>query len=197
MIFYTENYHDYDKFMDLIKVDIYSKYKNDKNFKYGLLDMNKNVKWLNYLLNIKSIPFLILISNERMYYYKYDSISQENIIKFIDEEKSFDESYPIPGQITIFKKWSILYNVFLEALNEYFQSLLDKYDIDFKWNNKLSLLIIGSATLIFFYFEIYFLRSFCIKSNPIEEYEKNQNKNDKTDQEKNEKKEEIKKEKKE
>ena len=189
MIFYTDKYHDYDKLMDLIKIDIYTKYKSNKNLKFGFIDINKNAKWLKNILNIKSIPFLILISNERMYYYNYNSIDKENIIKFLDEQKNLEESYPIPGEITIFTKWSILYNYFLDILNEYFQGLLDKYDIDYKWNNKLSLLILGLFMIIFFLFEIYFIKLIYGLFLPYEEFEKNQNKNDKIEEIKKEKKE--------
>ena len=111
MILYTKEYHDYDKFMDLIKEDVYSHYKKNKNIKFGFLEINtKNVKWLIHLLDIKSVPNLVLIANEKMYYYQEESLSQENIINFIDEKKSDEDAHPIPEKITLITKGKIMYN---------------------------------------------------------------------------------------
>ena len=166
MIFYTNNYHDLDKFMDLIKEDVYSNYKKNKNIKFGFLEISSNnVKWLVHLLDIKSVPNLVVISNEKMYYYNYDTLSQENIIKFIDEQKSENEGHPIPGKITLFTKGKIMYNLLMNDLNDNFQKLLDKFNIKFKWNNTLSLLIIVLLMFLFFILEVFFIKLFCIRSS--------------------------------
>ena len=189
MIFYTNNYHDLDKFMDLIKEDVYSNYKKNKNIKFGFLEISSNnVKWLVHLLDIKSVPNLVVISNEKMYYYNYDTLSQENIIKFIDEQKSENEGHPIPGKITLFTKGKIMYNLLMNDLNDNFQKLLDKFNIKFKWNNTLSLLIIVLLMFLFFILEMFFIKLFCIRSSEdVKEI--------KIDKIKKEKKDDIKKEK--
>ena len=172
MIFYTNEYHDYDKFMDLIKEDVYSHYKKNKNIKFGFLEINtKNVKWLIHLLDIKSVPNLVLIANEKMYYYQEESLSQENIINFIDEKKSDEDAHPIPEKITLIAKGKIMYNFLMNDLNEFFQGLLDRYNLDFKWNNKLSVLMIGIIMFLFFIIETIFIKSLCFRTNEDEKDE--------------------------
>ena len=50
-------------------------------------------------------------------------------------------------------------------LNELFQGLLDRYNLDFKWNNKLSVLMIGIIMFLFFIIETIFIKSLCFRSN--------------------------------
>ena len=194
MIFYTNNYHDLDKFMDLIKEDVYSYYQKNKNIKFGFLEISSNnVKWLIHLLDIKSVPSLVLISNEKMYYYKYDTLSQENIIRFIDDKKSESEGHAVPEKITLFTKGKILYNFLINDLNDNFQRLLDKFNINFKWNNTLTILFIVLLMFLFFILEVFIIKLLCIRSNEnVKEFDKDK----KESKEKIiEKKDEIKKEK--
>ena len=185
MIFYTNNYHDYSKFMDLIKKDIYSFYKMDTNVKFGFLQINKNnAKWLTNLLNIRSIPFLILAYDGRLYNYKEPLFNVENILKFIDEQKSLEDSYPVPDKITIFTKGKILYKMLLNDLNDNFQGILDRLNIKFKWNNILTNIVLVILTIIFFIVEIYLIKSCCMKSiedddnfENIKKYQIKRNKN--------------------
>jgi hypothetical protein len=190
MVFYTNDYHSYDKFMDLLKEDIYSHYKKNKNVKFGLVDCKSNTnKWLVNILDIKSIPYLFLISNGSMYHYKYPELSQENIIKFVDEKHSPEESFPIPERINIFTKVKIMYNMIVSDLNEHFQGLLDKYNINFKWNSILTLIVMGILMLIFFIIELYLINCCCMRffARPEDygEINENNNINDKNNKEEN------------
>ena len=189
MIFYTNNYHDLNKFMDLIKEDVYSYYKKNKNIKFGFLEISSNnAKWLVHLLDIKSVPNLILISNEKMFYYNYDTLSQENIIKFIDEKKDESEGHFIPGKITLLTKAKIMYNFLMNDLNDNFQGLLDKYNINFKWNNKLSLLIVVLLMFLVFILEVFFIKLFCGRSSEVikeQKLDKNKKENNEKIKDKN------------
>lgn len=187
MIFYTNDYHDYSKFMDLIKKDIYSFYKMDTNVKFGFLQINKNnAKWLSNILNIRSIPFLVLAYDGRLYNYKEPLFNIENILKFIDEKKSLDDSYPVPDRINVFTKVKILYKMLLNDLNDNFQGILDRLNIKYKWNNLMTNIVLLILTIIFFIVEVYLIKSCCMKNieeedniENIKYYQKKGNKNTK------------------
>ena len=164
MIFYTNDYHSYDKFMDLLNEDIYTYYEKKKNIKFGLIDCkSSNSRWLINILDIKSIPYLILVSNGKMYYYNNDELSQENIIKFINTKHPLEESFPVPDNINIFTKGKIMYKLVIGDLNEYFQGYLDKYGLNYKWNNAMTLIVIGIVMIVFFLFELFLINLFCIR----------------------------------
>ena len=177
MIFLTLQYHDYDKFMDLIKKDIFKFYEKDENIKFGFIQMNKdNSKWLANIFNIKSIPFLLLVYKGRIYYFKDNSINFETIIKFINGKKSFEDSHPIPDKITIKTKVKILFKMFINDLNDNIQELLNRFNINYKWNINLTILVFGLLTLLFFIVEIYMIKSCCMKSYEYDDFEKIKNK---------------------
>lgn len=164
MIFYTNDYHSYDKFMDLLNEDIYTNYEKKKNIKFGLIDCkSNNSRWLINILDIKSIPYLILVSNGKMYYYNYDELSQENIIKFIDTKHPLEDSFPVPDNINIFTKGKIMYKMVISDLNEYFQGYLDKYGLNYKWNDTMTLIVFGTLMIVFFLFEIFLINLLCLR----------------------------------
>ena len=172
MIFYTNEYHDYDKFMDLLKKDISKVYKKDENVKFGFILINKsNAKWITNLLNINSIPFLILVSDGRLYYFKYDTLNVENILNFIDGKKDLKDSFPVPDKITVFTKGKILFDMLMNDLTDNCQEILDKFNINFEWNRNLTMILFGICTFIFFVIEIYFIKSCCMKNIPYDDYE--------------------------
>ena len=129
-----------------------------KKIKFGFLEVNRdNVKWHSYIFNIKSIPFIILVSNNRMYYYNDDVVSEENLIKFIDENKTLNESYPIPKKLNDFKKGIILFTILMDDLNDYCQMLLDYYNLKYKWNKIFTYIIF----IIIMILLIYLIKSCC------------------------------------
>ena len=165
MIFYTKQYRSYSQFMELINMHIYPHYENDSTIKFGLIDCHsKSLNWLVNILKIKSIPYMILIEDGRMYYYGNEIISQENIINFIDKKKYIYDSYPIIDKINLVIKVKFIYNMIIDASNDFFQKLLNKLNINYKWNNKLSMLVIGFVIFIFFLLEIKFLQLLCWKT---------------------------------
>ena len=172
MIFYTNEYHDYDKFMDLIKKDVSKIYKKDENIKFGFILINKsNAKWIANLLSINSIPFLILASGGRLYYFKDEALNVENITNFIDGKKDLEDSFPIPDKITLFTKGKILFNMLINDLTDNCQDVLEKFNINFKWNKNLTIILFGISTFIFFVIEIYIIKLCCIKKIPTSEYQ--------------------------
>lgn len=159
MVFYTNDYHSYEKFMDLLQEDIYANYQKNKNVKFGLIDCKSNTnKWIINMLDIRSIPYLILISNGSMYYYHYQELSLENIMNFINTKHSPEEFFPIPERITILTKGKIMYHMIVNDLNEHFQGFLDKYNINFKWNTALTLIVMGMLMIFFFIIELYLIK---------------------------------------
>ena len=165
MIFYTKQYRSYSQFMELINMHIYPNYESDSTIKFGLIDCHsKSLNWLVNILKIKSIPYMILIEDGRMYYYGNEIISQENIINFIDKKKYIYDSNPIIDKINLVTKVKFIYNMIIDASNDFFQKLLNKLNINYKWNNKLSMLVIGFVIFIFFLLEIKFLQLLCWKT---------------------------------
>ncbi len=159
MIFYTKKYRSYSQFKEFLNMHIYPNYENDKTIKFGLIDCySKSVNWLVNILKIKSIPYMIYIENGRMYYYGDQLISKENIINFIERQKYINDSYPIIDKINYVTKVKFIYNMLIDALNNFFQKLLNKLNINYKWSNKLSILVIGFVIFIFFLLEIKILQ---------------------------------------
>ena len=87
-----------------------------------------------------------------------------------------------------------MYNFLINDLNEFFQGLLDRYNLDFKWNNKLSVLMIGIIMFLFFIIETIFIKSLCFRGNE-DEIEKKEKKMKKDEGDQIKEKNEIKKEK--
>ena len=163
MIFYTKDFDEYYKFMSLLKEDVYKKYRKNKNIKFGLLEINvKNYKWFTFMFDIKSIPFLILVSDERMYYYKDEEVSEENIVKFIDDNKTLNDSYPVPKKLNKFIKGIIIFKFFIEDLNNFFEIFSEKSNFKFKWNIKFTYAIVAFVLILFFIFEFYIIKM-CMK----------------------------------
>ena len=194
MIFYTKQYRSYSQFMELINKHIYPNYEDDENIKFGLIDCHsRSLNWLVNILKIKSIPYMIFIENGRMYYYGNEIISKENIINFIDKKKLIYDSYPIIDKINLVTKVKFIYNMLIDILNDFFQKMLNKLNINYKWNNKLSILVIGFIIFIFFLIEIKILQLLCWKTGIQKEvadfiYDKNDDhKNTKKNKEKKKK----------
>ena len=159
MIFYPKDFDEYYKFMALIKEDVYTKYKKNKKIKFGLLEVNPdNFKWFSSMFNIKSIPFIILVVDNRMYYYNDNVVSEENLIKFIDENKTLNESYPIPKKLNDFKKGIIIFTILMDDLNDYIQMLLNHFNIKFKWNKIFTYTIFIMINILI----IYLIKSCCL-----------------------------------
>ena len=159
MVFYPRDFDEYYKFMSLIKEDVYGHYKKNKKMKFGLLEINPdNIKWFSNLFNINSIPFIILVSNYRMYYYNDNVVSEENLIKFIDENRTLNDSYPIPNKLSDFRKGFIIFTMLMDDLNDYFQMLLNHYNIKYKWNKIFTYGIFIMITI----FIVYLIKSCCL-----------------------------------
>ena len=159
MAFYPRDFDEYYKFMALIKEDVYTKYKKNKKIKFGLLEITPdNVKWFSNMFNIKSVPFIILVANNRMYYYNDNVVSEENLIKFIDENKTLNDSYPIPNKLSDFRKGFIIFTILMDYLNDYIQMLLNHYNIKYKWNKVFTYAIFIMINV----FIIYLIKSCCL-----------------------------------
>ena len=172
MIFYTKQYHSYNQFKELINMHIYPRYEKDITIKFGLIDCHsKSLNWLVNILKIKSIPYMIFIENGRMYYYGNEVISKENIINFIDKQKLIYDSYPIIDKINFVTKVKFIFNMSIDILNSFFQKILNKLNINYKWSNKLSILFIGLIIFIFFIIEIKIFQLICMKTGIQKEVE--------------------------
>ena len=110
------------------------------------------------MFNIKSIPFIILVANNRMYYYNDNVVSEENLIKFIDENRTLNDSYPIPNKLSDFRKGFIIFTMLMDDLNDYFQMLLNHYNIKYKWNKIFTYGIFIMITI----FIVYLIKSCCL-----------------------------------
>lgn len=177
MTFYTKQYHDYEKFMDLIKRDISIMYHKDENVKFGFIELNNNnAKWLTHIFNIKSIPFLLLVYKGGIYYFKEKVINFDNILKFIDEKKSYEDSHPIPDKITFKTKTKILFQMLINELTDNIQDQIDRFNINYKWSNKLTMILFIILTILFFIIEIYFIKSCCFKNSEYDDFKTNKNK---------------------
>ena len=195
MILYTQQYDEYEKFMALLREDIYPNYKKNKTIKFGLIEINQdNYRWLINMFDIKGMPCIILLTNGSMYYFRKNEISQESIIQFIDEEKSLNESSPLPPKLNSFIKGIIMTKMIILDLDDLFQALLNKYKIKYKWKTIYTVIIVGIFLFFLFKFQIYIINSLCRRGKSNNEKENQENQENKS-KEKNDNINEIKKEK--
>ena len=194
MVLYTQQYDEYETFMALLKEDIYPNYKKNKTIKFGLIEINQdNYRWLINMFDIKGMPCIILVANGSMYYFRKNEVSQESIIQFIDEEKSLNESSPIPPKLNIFIKGVIMTKMMILDIDDLCQALLDKYKIKYKWKTIYTVIIVGIFLFFIFKFQIYFIKKLCRRDKPNNEKENKENGEENISKEKNRNIKEIKK----
>ena len=147
------------------------------------------------MFEIKGMPCIILVTNGSIFYFRKSEVSQENIIQFIDEEKSLNESSPIPYKLNFFIKSIFLTKMLILDLDDIFQALLNKNKIKYKWKTIYTIIIVGIFLFLLFKCQIYIIKSLCRKGKSKNEKDNNKYEEENTNKEKNENIKVIKKEK--
>ena len=151
---------------------------------FGIINLeNQTNIWTGLRFNITRIPYIILIENNKMYYYQ-NSFEEKSVMNFINEEKNIEDALDIPPPVGFFGKLKAA----MKELNEKVELFLGKYGIKKEYSSKICyvIVILGFISLFFIeYHIIEFCKSLFRKKNknnvknktPGEIKEKNDDKN--------------------
>lgn len=171
IIFFTANCPYCHHCVKLLNDKIIDHYESSSNIKFGVvnLDHQQNV-WLGVRFNITRIPYIIFIENNLMYQFN-QQFDERVVYKFIDEEKNFEDSSPVPEETTVIKKASLIYEELTERVRIFFQEKFDKYGIKIRWNNGMTICLFLFNLGIIMILEnkvIKFLKGLCFKEKKEE-----------------------------
>lgn len=191
LIFYAEGI---ETFISNLKrtVGLYYEPKGN-HFKFGDIDCSLDENYfLTHRFNITTIPYIVLITEGRMYEYN-GKMDPERVLDFIDSQKSINESLPIPPELSLWREIKIRLNLFLLQFGVSVQNLLDRKNINLKWNIKYTYGVFASYIII-----MILLVYFTISNYPsIKDYKKTPKKDkngEKSKEKEKESKNELKKE---
>ena len=164
---------------------------------FGIINLeNQTNIWTGLRFNITRIPYIILIENNKMYYYQ-NSFEEKLVMNFINEEKNIEDGLDIPPPVGFMGKLKAA----MKELNEKVEIYLGNYGITKEYSSKICyvIIILGFISLFFIEYQIIeFCKSLFRRKNkknknnaktktPGETKEKEEEKN--TKKEKKEKKE--------
>ena len=64
----------------------------------------------------------------------------------------------------------------INELTDNIQDQIDRFNINYKWSNKLTMILFIILTILFFIIEIYFIKSCCFKNSEYDDFKTNKNK---------------------
>ena len=138
----------------VLKEQVIKNYDDEDEIEFGSVNLDKQSNvWLGVRFNITKIPFIILIENKRMYKFREQLFEEPIVLKFINDEKNFEDSFDIPESVDWGTKFMIVFNEFTQKIKEIMQSLLDKYKINIQWNNTLTYILLAFAIMILLFLE--------------------------------------------
>ena len=138
----------------VLKEQVIKNYDDEDEIEFGSVNLDKQSNvWLGVRFNITKIPFIILIENKRMYKFREQLFEEPIVLKFINDEKNFEDSFDIPESVDWGTKFMIVFNEFTQKIKEIMQSLLDKYKINIQWNNTMTYILLAFAIMILLFLE--------------------------------------------
>ena len=114
--------------------------------------------WISNRFNITYVPKLILLEDNLMYNY-YSSITEENIINFINKKKLKKFAYDIPKGAKLKYIYKTYGKLLSHKINFSMQYYLDKLHLPLKWNKYYTIffaIIFLIMLIIIFIFTIIF-----------------------------------------
>ena len=140
--------------LKVLKEQVIKNYDDEDEIEFGSVNLDKQSNvWLGVRFNITKIPFIILIENKRMYKFREQLFEEPIVLKFINDEKNFEDSFDIPESVDWGTKFMIVFNEFTQKIKEIMQSLLDKYKINIQWNNTMTYILLAFAIMILLFLE--------------------------------------------
>ena len=138
----------------VLKEQVIKNYDDEDEIEFGSVNLDKQSNvWLGVRFNITKIPFIILIENKRMYKFREQLFEEPIVLKFINDEKNFEDSFDIPESVDWGTKFMIVFNEFTQKIKEIMQSLLDKYKINIQWNNTMTYILLAFILMILLFLE--------------------------------------------
>jgi hypothetical protein len=138
----------------VLKEQVIKNYDDEDEIEFGSVNLDKQSNvWLGVRFNITKIPFIILIENKRMYKFQEQPFEESIVLKFINDEKNFEDSFDIPESVDWGTKFMIVFNEFTQKIKEIMQSLLDKYKINIQWNNTMTYILLAFILMILLFLE--------------------------------------------
>jgi hypothetical protein len=138
----------------VLKEQVIKNYDDEDEIEFGSVNLDKQSNaWLGVRFNITKIPFIILIENKRMYKFQFQPFEESIVLKFINNEKNFEDSFDIPETVEWGTKIKIVLVELKQKIKENMQSLLDKYKIGIEWNNTMTYILLAFIFMIFLFLE--------------------------------------------
>ena len=153
IIFYARKCPYCDHSIQILKERVINYFKDEDKVDFAIVNLNQQGNlWLTIRFNITQIPFIILIENNRMYPFK-SQFEENTVVKFINEEKTIEDSLEIPGEVNYFTKAKLFVNELTKKIKKKMESILQKYGIKAYWNNTMTLIVLLSIIFFIIYFE--------------------------------------------
>ena len=161
------------------------KYKDNEKIKFGFINCDTNF-WLTLRYNITHTPYIFLIENNKLYEFN-DNPSFETLTKFIESEKYIEDEKKIPERMSVYNIIKTVLKGIIDEATLYIQEFLAYKNINIKWNNYYTVILI-----VFSLFSLFFLEMTVIKFLGMLCKKKNVNENKEIKEEKKEEKKDIK-----
>ena len=160
LIFYDNSCKYCNSTIKIIESFIMPSYKENEMI-FGKINLDEN-PYLYYQFNVKKIPYIIILENNKMFIYNNSVISKEKIEKFFKEERLYENGIKIPKTISYFDYF--FYNIydFSDNIYDFFNNNF-KIKINKDYISGLLILFI----IILFYLEIKFFKFIFEKCNNI------------------------------
>ena len=153
LIFHVKKCPFCDHVIRILKERIINNYEDEDEINFGVvnLDRQSNI-WLGIRFNITRIPFIILIENKKMYQFQ-NQFEESTVLKFIDEEKTVEDSMDIPENLGMMGKVNAIMRDLKERIKESMQIIFDKYGIKLRWNNTMTYILLTILLISIIYIE--------------------------------------------
>ena len=160
LIFYDNTCKYCNSTIKIIESFIMPSYKENETI-FGKINLDEN-PYLYYQFNVKKIPYIIILENNKMFIYNDSIISKDKIEKFCKEERLYENGIKIPKTISYFDYF--FYNIydFSDNIYDFFNNNF-KIQINKDYISGLLILLI----LILFYLEIKLFKFLFEKCNNI------------------------------
>lgn len=158
------------------EINTNKKYEDSRNIPIYALDCQlHNYACVNF--EIKQVPTMILIYEDK--YVKFDSYpSNEKLLNFITEIPHEDSLVLLPQELGIFGMVIKVFEEFQEIVTSYMIDWLKSKEINYKWENKDSLLLLGSILVFIICLEIAIISLCCNTSTTKKKKPENKTSNE-------------------
>lgn len=173
LIFYVNHCLYCSHALKVLKDNIIKNFKEEDKISFGIINLeNQTNIWTGLRFNITRIPYIILVQNNKMYYYQ-NSFEENSVMKFITEEKNIEDALDIPPPVNFFGKLKAV----MKELNEKIVTFFGQFGMEERFASKITYLIVVIGFISLIYIENQLIK-FCKLIFSKKKQTKNKNKKD-------------------